>query len=518
MLYFSKLKVIFIYILIILLSYFSISNFLSQNYKFSNKKINLGLDLQGGSYLLLEVDSNPVVLQRLQKEFSELKKYFKNQNIKFKNIQIGNNQIQFEIEDSSIDTFVAAFTSKNDNSLNNYLEQYKAFEFDHTINNNKVFINYSKFGIIEIKNSTIDQALEIVRRRIDEVGTNEPNILKRGNERILVELPGLDDPARIKNLLGKTANLSFRFITDQESSDFGSEKMFFEDGSEEAVVNKRIILSGDNLIDAQPRMDNQTNQTVVTFSMDRLGTKKFAKATIDGVGKRLAIILDNKIISAPVIREAITGGNGQISGNFTFQSATDLALLLRAGALPAPLSIIEERTVGPDLGKDSIDAGTIALIIGFILVNIFMLLRYRLFGLIADLTLVVNLFLLVGILTIFEATLTLPGIAGIILTVGMAVDANVLIFERIKEEMKIEKSTIHAFDMGYQKAQSAVLDANITTLISAVILFFLGSGPVKGFAVTLGIGILTTLFSAYFFARHLSSIYAMRNKDKQIIL
>ena len=518
MLYFSKLKIIFIYLLIIFLSYFTILNFLSPNYKFSNKKINLGLDLQGGSYLLLEVDSNPIVVQKLQNKFSDLKKYFKNQNIKFRNIKIKNNQIQFELEDSSIDTFITAFTEKEDNLLNNYLDQYRAFEFDHTIDNNTVFINYSKFGIIQIKNSTIDQALEIVRRRIDEVGTNEPNILKRGNERILVELPGLDDPARIKNLLGKTANLSFRFITDQDSSDFGSEKMFFEDGSEEAVVNKRIILSGDNLIDAQPRMDTQNNQTVVTFSMDRLGTKKFAKATIDGVGKRLAIILDNKIISAPVIREAITGGNGQISGNFTFQSATDLALLLRAGALPAPLSIIEERTVGPDLGKDSIDAGTIALIIGFILVNIFMLLRYRLFGLIADLTLVVNLFLLVGILTIFEATLTLPGIAGIILTVGMAVDANVLIFERIKEEIKVEKNNLIAFDGGYKRARTAVLDANITTLIAAVILFFFGSGPVKGFAITLGIGIVSTLFSVFYFARHLTSVYVSKNKDNTITL
>ena len=518
MLYFSKLKVIFIYSLIIFLSYFSFSNFLSQNYKLFDNKINLGLDLQGGSYLLLEVDSNPIVVQKLQNKFSDLKKYFKNQNIKFRNIKIKNNQIQFELEDSSIDTFITAFTEEKDNLLNNYLDQYRAFEFDHTIDNNTVFINYSKFGIIKIKNSTIDQALEIVRRRIDEVGTNEPNILKRGNERILVELPGLDDPARIKNLLGKTANLSFRFITEQETTDFGSEKMFFEDNVEEAFVNKRIILSGDNLIDAQPRMDNQTNQTVVTFSMDRLGTKKFAKATIDGVGKRLAIILDNKIISAPVIREAITGGNGQISGDFTFQSATDLALLLRSGALPAPLSIIEERTVGPDLGKDSIDAGTIALIIGFILVNIFMLLRYRLFGLIADLTLVVNLFLLVGILTIFEATLTLPGIAGIILTVGMAVDANVLIFERIKEEIKVEKNNLIAFDGGYKRARTAVLDANITTLIAAVILFFFGSGPVKGFAITLGIGIVSTLFSVFYFARHLTSVYVSKNKDNTITL
>ena len=516
MLYFSKLKVIFIYILIIFLSYFSFSNFLSQNYKLFDNKINLGLDLQGGSYLLLEIDSNPIVLQKLQNKFSDLKKFFREQNIKFQNIKIENNQIYFEIDENSKDKFISAFTNKNDNSINNYFAKYKAFEFDHAINGNKVLINYSKFGIIEIKNSSIDLALEIVRRRVDEVGTNEPNILKRGNERILVELPGLDDPSRIKNLLGKTANLTFRFISDEDVSDFGSEKMFFEDNIEEAIVSKRIILSGDNLIDAQPRMDNQTNQTVVTFSMDRLGTKKFAKATIEGVGKRLAIILDNKIISAPVIREAITGGNGQISGNFTFQSATDLALLLRSGALPAPLSIIEERTVGPDLGKDSIDAGTIALIIGFILVILFMFFKYRIFGLIADLALVVNLFLLIGVLTIFEATLTLPGIAGIILTVGMAVDANVLIYERIKEEIKIEKNYVIAFDSGYKKAQTAVLDANITTLIAATILFFFGSGPIKGFAVTLGVGIITTLFSVYYFARHMTSSFVLKNKDKII--
>ena len=380
-----------------------------------------------------------------------------------------------------------------------------------------VTITYTKFGLIEIKNSTLDQSLEIVRRRIDEVGTNEPTIIRRGNDRILIELPGLSDPNRIKNLLGKTANLTFRLVSETES-DFGSELLYFEDSEQQLNISKRILLSGDNLITAKPSFDNQNNETTVNFSLDRVGSKKFARATTNNVGKRLAIILDNKIMSAPVIREPIVGGSGVITGDFTFQSATDLALLLRSGALPAPLSIIEERTVGPDLGEDSIKAGAISLMIGFLLVIIYMLYKYRQLGIIADLALIINLVLLIGILTILEATLTLPGIAGIILTVGMAVDANVLIFERIKEEMKIEKSTIHAFDMGYKRAQSAVLDANITTLISAVILFFLGSGPVKGFAVTLGIGILTTLFSAYFFARHLSSIYAMKNKDKQIVL
>ena len=353
---------------------------------------------------------------------------------------------------------------------------------------------------------------------MDEVGTNEPNILKRGNDRIVVELPGLDDPTRVKNLLGKTANLTFRFIIQGSEETFGSEKLIFEDGSEEAIVSKRIILSGDNLIDANPSVDSQSSETVVNFSLDRVGAKRFGKATTTGIGKRLAIVLDGKIISAPVIRDAIVSGSGQISGDFTFQSATDLALLLRSGALPAPLKIIEERTVGPDLGQDSINAGIIALAIGFLLVICFMIIKYRIFGLIANITLILNLFLLVGILTLFEATLTLPGIAGIILTVGMAVDANVLIFERIKEEIKGERNNLIAFDSGYEKSKTAVIDANITTLLAAIILFFMGSGPVKGFSVTLGVGIFTTLFSVYFIARLLTSLYVTKNKNKESII
>ena len=328
-------------------------------------------------------------------------------------------------------------------------------------------------------------------------------------------MPGLDDPMRIKNLLGKTANLNFRFIVQNSEETFGVERLFFENDLDEALVSKRIIISGDNLLDAQPTMDNQNNQTVVTFNLDRVGAKRFGKATKNGIGKRLAIVLDGKIVSAPTIQSAILGGSGQITGNFTFQSATDLALLLRSGALPAPLNIIEERTVGPDLGQDSIDAGIFALIIGFILVIVFMIFKYKTLGLIANTALVLNLFLLIGILTLFEATLTLPGIAGIILTVGMAVDANVLIFERIKEESLNEKNKIIAFDSGYNKSKTAVIDANITTLIAAVILFLMGSGPIKGFSVTLGVGIFTTLFSVYFIARLLTSIYISKNKDNK---
>ena len=515
MLYFSKLKLITIYSTIIFLSFFSIINFINtKESSFLSKSINLGLDLQGGSYLLLEVDSIPIINQNLQQKILNLRKFLKKNKIKYENLNLNNQTINFQLKDSSQEEFEELFLNKK-NNVNPYFVKYKSYEFIHSIKNKNVKIEYSKYGLIELKILSLDQSLEIVRRRIDEVGTNEPTIIKRGNDRILIELPGLEDPNRIKKLLGRTANLTFRLVSETEGV-FGSELLSFEKNDDKLNISKRIILSGENLINAQPKLDNQSNQAVVSFTFDRVGSKKFAKATSKNVGRRVAIILDNKIISAPVVREAILSGQGQISGDFTFQSATDLALMLRSGALPAPLKIIEERTVGPDLGEDSIKAGTISLAIGFLLVIIYMLYKYRKLGIIADLSLIINLTLLIGLLTIFEATLTLPGIAGIILTVGMAVDANVLIFERIKEEMLTENSNIHAFDNGYKRAQSAVLDANITTLISAIILFFLGSGPVKGFAVTLGLGILTTLFSAYFFGRHLSSLYIMKNKDRKI--
>ena len=406
------------------------------------------------------------------------------------------------------------FFSKKENEINPYIDKYNTHELELDITNNKIKIYFSKYGKLNLNNLALSQSIEIVRRRIDDVGTKEPTILQRGDKRILVELPGLKDPARIKNLLGKTAQLNFRLVSDKKN-EFGVEKLISDIG-EELMVNKRIVMSGENLIDAQPRLDNQINEPIVSFTLDRLGAQKFGKTTSESVGKRLAIILDGKIISAPSIREPITGGSGTISGNFSFQEATDLALLLRSGALPTPINIVEERTVGPDLGEDSIKSGKISLVVGFCLVILFMFFKYKFFGLVANLSLIANLFMLVGILTILEATLTLPGIAGIILTVGMAVDANVLIFERIKEELKTEKSIIHAFEIGYNKARITVLDANITTLLAAIILFFFGSGPVKGFAVTLGIGILTTLFSAYYIARHLTSFYIFKNKDKEI--
>ena len=513
MLYFSKLRITFITLVSLFFIFIASSNFQDPKNSIISKRINLGLDLQGGSYLLLEIDNGPIEIQKLQNKITFIRNYLKDMNVIFTDLRIDDKTIFFSTSQKDKEIIESLFTNK-ESKINPYYNQYKSHQFDLTINENEFKLKLSKYGLIEIKTSSQDQAIEIVRRRVDEVGTNEPNILKRGNNRILVELPGLDDPMRIKSLLGKTANLTFRFVTQKNNDMFGVETLQFEDGTNEAIVSKRIILNGENLLDAQPQINNQTNETVVSFTLDRVGAKRFGKATRTGIGKQLAIVLDGKIVSAPVIRDAIISGSGQISGNFTFQSATDLALLLRSGALPAPLNIIEERTVGPDLGQDSIDAGVFAFLIGFLLVIIFMFLKYKIFGLIANVTLLVNLFILVGILTIFEATLTLPGIAGIILTVGMAVDANVLIFERIKEESKKEKNNIIAFDTGYIKSKTAILDANITTLIAAIILFFMGSGPVKGFSVTLAVGIFTTLFSIYFIARMLTSFYVVNNKEK----
>ena len=504
MLNFSKINIFIIYFLFLFVSFFTLLNFQNSENLIINKKVNLGLDLQGGSYLLLEINSDPLIKEKIQSKVITLKKLLKENNLNYKNFKINEKNLSFSINNTK--KFELLFYSKKNNLLNPYINNYNAYELDLEIINNNVNISFSKFGLLTINNSALQQSIEIVRRRIDDVGTKEPTILQRGEKRILVELPGLKDPERIKNILGKTAQLNFRLVSD--SDEFGVDKLFSENG-EKLNISKRIIMSGDNLIDAQPNFNSQSNEPTVSFTLDRVGAQKFGRTTTDNVGKRLAIVLDGKIISAPSINEPITGGSGIISGNFSFQEATDLSLLLRSGALPTPLDVVEERTVGPDLGEDSIKSGIISLIVGFILVIFFMIFKYKIFGLVANITLIANLIMLVGVLTILEATLTLPGIAGIILTVGMAVDANVLIFERIKEELKTEKSIIHAFHIGYSKARITVLDANITTLMGAVII------PIP---ITLGIGIITTLFSAYFLARHLTSMIVLNNKEAMIVL
>ena len=512
MLNFSKINTLIIYCIFLTFTFCASLNFQKEDNLYIDKKINLGLDLQGGSYLLLEINSDNLIQEKIQDKVIPIKKLLKENNIDYSNFRINNQSLTLDI--NNFDKFDLLFNSRKDNFVNPYIDNYRSFELIYKkLTSTKIEILFSKFGLLTINNSALKQSIEIVRRRIDDVGTKEPTILQRGEKRILIELPGLKDPERIKALLGKTAQLNFRLVTD--NSEFGTEEIISEN-NENLNVSKRIIMSGENLIDAQPNINNQNNEPTVSFTLDRLGAQKFGRVTTDNVGKRLAIVLDGEVVSAPTINEAITSGNGMISGNFSFQEATDLALLLRSGALPTPLVVVEERTIGPDLGEDSIKSGSVSLIVGFILVILFMFYKYKIFGLIANTALIANLLILIGILTILEATLTLPGIAGIILTVGMAVDANVLIFERIREELKTEKSLIHAFDTGYTKAKITVLDANITTLIAAMILFAFGSGPVKGFAITLGIGIITTLFTAYFLARHLTSLVVLNAKNNEI--
>ena len=510
MLNFTKKKVFLIYFILLIAIFFSFLNFKNNNW--INKKLNLGLDLQGGSYILLEIDTLPLINQKLQSKVIPIKKLLSENEISFQDFLISKESISFLINQEQQSKLKNFFFLKNkENLINNFISEYNTFELDLNFDQNKAIIKFSNYGQVSLNNAALKQSIEIIRRRIDDIGTKEPTILQRGDKQILVELPGIDNPERVKELLGKTAQLTFRLVSSDD--EFGSEKLILAETNEELTVNKRVVISGDNLVDAQPKFDNQSNQPLVIFTLDRLGAQKFGKISTENVGRRLAIILDNNVISAPQIREAITGGSGTISGGFSFQEATDLALLLRSGALPTPIKIVEERTVGPDLGKDSIDAGIFSFIIGFLLVVLYMLYKYKIFGLISNIALISNLILLMGFLTAIEATLTLPGIAGIILTVGMAVDSNVLIYERIREELKTEKSIIHAFDVGYNKAKITVIDANLTTLIATIMLFIFGSGPVKGFAITLGVGIITTLFSAYFIARHLTSVVVLNDKQ-----
>jgi preprotein translocase subunit SecD len=357
---------------------------------------------------------------------------------------------------------------------------------------------------------TIEQSIQIVERRVNQLGTVEPVIQRQGTDRILVQVPGLQDPTELKRILGKTAKMEFRMVDTAVPPDQATQGrvppedeilMSAQSPKVPYVIKKQVLVSGGELTDAQPGFDQRSGEPIVTFRFNSTGARKFAQATSENVGQPFAIVLDNEVISAPVIREPITGGSGQISGNFTVQAANELAILLRAGALPAPLTVIEERTVGPGLGQDSIEKGKLAAYVGSIMVVVFMLVTYRLFGLIANVAVAINVAMIFGVLSLLNATLTLPGIAGIVLTVGIAVDSNVLIYERIREEIRSGRNAISAIDAGFKRALSTILDSNITTFIAAAVLFYIGTGPVRGFAVTLGTGIITTVFTAFTLTR-----------------
>jgi preprotein translocase subunit SecD len=365
--------------------------------------------------------------------------------------------------------------------------------------------------MLERIRQAVDQSIQIVERRVNELGTVEPSIQRQGVDRVLVQVPGLQDPQRLKELLGKTAKLTFRLVDQSVPPDQVTQGRVppeseilqgpAKEGKPSYLIEKRIMVSGEDLTDAQPGFDQRTSEPIVTFRFNTSGARKFGRVTQENVGRPFAIVLDNEVISAPVIREPILGGSGQISGNFTVEQANDLAILLRAGALPAPLTIIEERTVGAGLGQDSIEKGIRACWIGSLMVVLFMFATYGLFGLFANVAVLINVVMIIGILSLLNATLTLPGIAGIVLTVGMAVDSNVLIYERVREEVRGGRNAITALDAGFSRALATIVDSNLTTFIAALILFFVGSGPVRGFALTLGIGIATTVFTAFTLTR-----------------
>ena len=471
-------------------------------------KLKLGLDLQGGSQLLLQVETEKAIQEKLATQTEDIRTELSEVDIQPQELKLVNNIIFVKVNDDEI------------KKLESIIKENNQLEVDYEKGIAK--INFTEQFMREFQSSIILQSLEIIRKRVDEVGTNEPIIQVQGKQRVLVQLPGLENPDRIKSLLGQTAKMNFRMVDEKAMSLLGEKKYFV--GSEilegddlgiNYIVKKRIGVSGDNLVDANASVD-QFNRPIVSIRFDSIGSRKFADLTAKNVGKRFAIVLDKKVISAPVIREAIPSGSAQISGNFSFDSANDLAILLRAGSLPAPISIIEERTVGPSLGQDSINAGVISVIIALSLVLIYMILIYGKIGLIANFVLIINFLFIIGWLVLFQATLTLPGIAGIALTVGMAVDANVLVFERIREEKILGRSKISSINTGFDQALRAILDANVTTLIAALILFFLGSGPIRGFSITLGLGVVSTILCTMIISRLLINYFYILNPNRKI--
>lgn len=472
--------------------------------------VNLGLDLQGGSHLLLEVDVGAVNKEQLTGLVEAARGALRDARIRYSDLGVDGGAMTVKLLDP------AGYDQAREILR-------KVGGDDTTIDiaaDGRATVRYTEVAQKARAKLAVDQSIEIVRRRVDELGTREPTIVRQGEDRIVVQLPGLDDPERIKSLLGKTAKLTFHLVDGSVSPEEaqrgrvppGSVLMPSSDpkGPPNYVVRRKVEVGGDALVDAQPTF--QTNEAVVSFRFSAAGGKRFGDVTAQNVGRQLAIVLDEKVISAPVIREPILGGSGVISGSFTVQSANDLALLLRAGALPAPLTILEERTVGPDLGADSIKAGAIACAVSLVLVIIFMVVIYGLFGVFANIALLINLSLLVGVLSALGATLTLPGIAGIVLTLGMAVDANVLIFERMREESDNGRSVINAMVAGFDRAFITILDSQLTTLVAGILLFQFGTGPVRGFAVTLTVGLATSMFTAIWVTRLMLQAWARSRK------
>ncbi len=469
------------------------------------KTVNLGLDLRGGAHLLYEVDMDKVFVERAESLAEDFKSFIKEEKLAKKKVSVIERGVYISLENEEDIVRLKKMIRKSDSRLIITMEE-DGLGF---------IVKMDDAYVKEVRDQTIAQVIEVVRRRIDELGTTEPVIQRQGLNRVVIQVPGADS-AQLRKLVGKTAQLGFHLVGSQDRKRYTDLSLPYADEPMRRLnIERRAIITGDMLDNAQPSF-NQSGQPVVSFRLDAVGARKFCSVTQKNVGKPFAIVLDNEIISAPVINEAICGGAGQISGGFDVKEAADLALLLRAGALPADMEVVEERTVGPSLGADSVAAGKVASMIGLAFVLIFMFVSYGIFGLMANVALVVNIALILALLSSLQATLTLPGIAGIVLTVGMAVDANVLIFERIREELANGRTAISAIDAGYSRAMATIIDSNLTTLIAAIILFSFGTGPIKGFSVTLGIGIVTSFFSAIMVTRLLVVLWIKKNKPKTI--
>jgi preprotein translocase subunit SecD len=523
MLYFANWKILLICGICLLGVLLTLPNLFSRAFldqlpdAVPHKQIALGLDLRGGSYLLLRVEVAAAERERLNSIVDNVRNALLNANLGYTRLAVQGDAIVFHVREVGRVDDARQALSKIDPDLAVTI-----------LPDGSGKVQFSAAATETRRTLAVEQSIEIIRRRIDETGIKEPTIEQEGPDRILVELPGISDPEHVKSLLGRTAKLTFQLVdTGVSLEDARSGHLPIGDqilpasagnaqrvGPDAYVVQRRVMVDGGMLVDAQPTFEG--NEPVVSFRFDAEGAQRFGDVTRENVGKPFAIVLDNKVISAPVIKEPILGGSGIISGSFTVQSASDLALLLRAGALPAPITILEERTVGPGLGADSIHAGATACIVGVALVVVFMVLFYGLFGVFADIALFFNLCLMLGALSLLGATLTLPGIAGIALTMGMAVDANVLIYERIREEVRGGRTILSSLDAGFKRAFGTIMDSHVTTLVAGMLMFWLGSGPVKGFAVTLSIGVLTSLFSAILVTRLLIVTWARRWKPKVI--
>ncbi|MEK9734388.1 MAG: protein translocase subunit SecD [Paracoccaceae bacterium] len=485
--------------------------------------VNLGLDLRGGAHLLAEVQVDDVYKARMKAIWPELRDILREERATIGTIRL---------QDGPADRLTVKISEPDGmaRAVERAGELAKPIASLNAVGSKDLVVT-SQDDILTIQLSdaekaasderTLRQALEIIRRRIDEVGTREPTIQRQGSNRILIQVPGIGSAEELKDLIGTTAQLTFQpvlnVVSDAETNaGFGNELLpSLDEAGKFYILEARPVVTGEDLVDAQPSFD-QNGRPAVTFRFNPSGARRFGDYTAENIGSPFAIVLDSEVISAPVIQSHIPGGSGIITGNFSIEESTNLAVLLRAGALPATLEFLEERTIGPELGADSIEAGKIACLVAFGAVLIFMVLSYGLFGLFANIALIINIGLIFGFLSAIGATLTLPGIAGIVLTIGMAVDANVLIFERIREELKTAKGPARAIELGYERALSAILDANITTFITAVILFAMGSGPVRGFSITLGIGILTSVFTAIFVTRLLVIIWFERRRPRTL--